>query len=204
MYWGSSCRAEMLYVVAVVVLVLGRHLPLGHLVAYGMFTDWALLSFYFCTCLRHHVWWVPEQGEDTEAWDFNGNESEDRITASEKKNVFNRRKKKKKRILCVTGSLSKMEEKFLIKQKNECLAEIHYYIHSRAGCELFENVTEILRALPLTSLLQAVDSCIAPRRPWTCIASQSVSRWGVLNIQVAKAFPGTPKLFWGPVDFWSR
>ena len=55
MYWGSSCRAEMLYVVAVVVLVLGRHLPLGHLVAYGMFTDWALLSFYFCTCLRHHV-----------------------------------------------------------------------------------------------------------------------------------------------------
>ena len=73
--------------------------------------------------------------------------------------------KKKKRILCVTGSLSKMEEKFLIKQKNECLAEIHYYIHSKAGCELFENVTEILRALPLTSSLQAVDSCIAPRRP---------------------------------------
>ena len=120
MYRNSSCRTEMLYAVAVVVL--GRHLPLDHLVAYGMFTDWALLSFYFCTCLRHHVWWVPEQGEDTEAWDFNGNESEGRITASEKKNVFNRRNhsEKKKRINCVTGSLqltalSKMEEKFLIK-----------------------------------------------------------------------------------------
>lgn len=56
-----------------------------------------------------------------EAWDFNGNESEDRSTRSEKKNVFNSRNYSlKKRTNCVTGSLqltvlSKMEERVLIK-----------------------------------------------------------------------------------------
>ena len=56
-----------------------------------------------------------------EAWGFNGNESEDRSTRSEKKNVFNSRNYSlKKRTNCVTGSLqltvlSKMEERVLIK-----------------------------------------------------------------------------------------
>ena len=58
------------------------------------------------------------------AWDFNGNESGDRIIESDekKKNVFKSKNytKKKKRTNCVTGSvqltvLSKMEEKLLVK-----------------------------------------------------------------------------------------
>lgn len=55
------------------------------------------------------------------AWDFNGNESGDRIIESDekKKNVFKSKNYTKKKN-CVTGSvrltvLSKMEEKLLIK-----------------------------------------------------------------------------------------
>lgn len=33
--------------------VLGSRFPLDHLVASGMFTNWALLSFEFCTYLSH-------------------------------------------------------------------------------------------------------------------------------------------------------
>lgn len=33
--------------------VLGSHFPLDHLVARGVFTNWALLRFEFCTYLSH-------------------------------------------------------------------------------------------------------------------------------------------------------